>query len=107
MVICSSTNQLITLLQKSLSHCSSVCHYPFLILYKLRLHCFIESNCFSSYYMLERTALNSREDITIQNLTHHFYLPLWGSTSWWILKILSHKNNSSSRSTKGLMSGRG
>ena len=56
--------------------------------------------------MLQRTALLTREYGRIQEHAHLLYLTLLGSQSPWIVKILTHQNDTATRTTESLVGSR-
>ena len=75
-------------------------------LLELRLQGLTESNSLGSNHVLQRTALLTREDCRVQQLAHHLHNTLRSLQSPGVLKVLTHQDDTTTRTAQSLVSRR-
>ena len=76
-------------------------------LLELRLQGLAEGHGLGGYHMLQRTTLLTREDSAVEQGAHHLYLTFGCGQTPRIFKVLAHEDDTATRTTKGLVGGRG
>ena len=105
MVVGTSTDDGETTLNEFVGENSSILLHLKSPLLELWLQSLTEGNGLGSDDMLQRTTLLSRENGRVEQLTHHLCHTLWSLQSPWVLEILTHKDDTSTRTTKCLVCG--
>ena len=106
MVVGAAADNLVTFVDKGISHHAGVLLHLEDVFLVLVAEGFAESNGLGSDDMLKRTALDAREHGTVDQSGHHLHFALRGLAATRVFEVVTDENHTAARSTQGLV-GRG
>ena len=106
-VIGTARDHVIAQLKEGICHSYRIGMHLSLVGLEGRLQSLVEGNRLGSNHVLQRSTLYSGEDGRVDQLRHHLDATLLGSLAPGVLKVLTHQDDTTTRTSQGLVGRRG